>query len=148
MDLILDKIKRCNCVEELRRIGSEEDILDAISKEIFPLAVKATTYEDLYKVVEKLDSHWDTFQRDDYFKNESSRYIFALTHMEGAERNTIIELTDDLYENKDSAKKWYHKISKKIHPDLNGDCQEQAEAAMKELQILYNRIERCFEEDE
>ena len=42
------------------------------------------------------------------------KYIFALTHMEGAERNKIINLTDDLYESKDRAKKWYHSINEKV----------------------------------
>jgi len=148
MNSILDKLKNCNCVEMLGEIGPVEDITDAINKEIFPLVANATTYEDLYKVINKLNMHWDTFQRDDYFKSECLRYIFALIHMEGEERNKIIELTDNLYENKDEAKKWYREIVKKIHPDLNKDCQKQAEDAMKELGVLYSRIQKCFEEED
>ncbi len=148
MNLILEQIKLCGGVQELKKIGPEEDILAAVRKEIFPLTTNATTYEDLYKVIEKLNSHWDTFQRDDYFKNESSKYIFALTHMEGEERNKILNLTEGLYENKDEAKKWYRRIAKIIHPDVNGSYQVQAEDAMKELKIIYSRIQKCFEEED
>lgn len=148
MNSILDKLKNCNCIEMLGEIGSAEVIVDVLNKEIFPLVVNATTYEDIYKAVNKLASHWDTFQSDDYFKSDRLKYIFALTHMEGQQRNKIIELTDDLYENKDEAKKWYRRIAKKIHPDLNRDCQIQAENAMKELEILYGRIQKCFEEED
>lgn len=148
MNLILDKLKNCNCVEMLGKIGSVEVIVDVINKEIFPLVVNATTYEDVYKVVNKLTNHWDTFQSDDYFKSDRLKYIFALTHMEGEQRNKIIKLTEDLYESKDEAKKWYREIAKKIHPDLNRDCQKQAEDAMKELKVIYSRIQKCFEEEE
>lgn len=148
MNSILDKLKNCNCIEMLGEIGSAEVIVDVLNKEIFPLVVNATTYEDIYKAVNKLASHWDTFQSDYYFKSDRLKYIFALTHMEGQQRNKIIELTDDLYENKDEAKKWYRRIAKKIHPDLNRDCQIQAENAMKELEILYGRIQKCFEEED
>lgn len=147
MNSILNKLKKCNSIEMLYRIGSLEDITDVVNKEIFPLSVNVVTYEDLYQVINKLNNHWDTFQDDDYFKSERLRYIFALTHMEGEERNRIINLTDSLYENKDEAKKWYHRIAKKIHPDSNRDYQKHAEEAMKELQIIYNRILKCFEKE-
>lgn len=145
MNSILNKLKKCNSIEMLYRIGSLEDIEYVVNKEIFPLSINVETYEDLYQIINKLNKHWDTFQDEDYFKSERLRYIFALTHMEGEERNRIINLTYSLYENKDEAKKWYHRIAKKIHPDSNRDYQKQAEEAMKELQIIYNRILKCFE---
>lgn len=146
MNSILEKLKKCDCVENLNEIGTVENILDAINEEISPLVINATTYQEIYKALNKLACHWDTFQLDDYFKNERSKYIFALTYMEGKRRNEIIGLTDDLYENKDKAKKWYRGIAKKIHPDHNMDFQTQAENAMRELEILYSRIKKCFEE--
>lgn len=148
MNAILNRLKNCNSSEMLYEIGSIEDISDVINREIFPLTVNAKTYEDLYQMLNKLNNHWDTFQNDDYFKSERLKYIFALTHMNGEERNKIINLTDYLYENKEEAKKWYHEIAKKIHPDLNRDCQKQAEDAMKELKVIYSRIQKCFEEEE
>lgn len=83
------------------------------------MTVNALTYEELYQAVNKLNKHWDRVKSDDYFKNENLKYIFALTHMGGEDRNKMLRLTDELYENKDKAKKWYHEISKMIHPDLN-----------------------------
>lgn len=144
----LNRLKGCNSIKLFREIGSVESIAESISKEIYPLTINATTYEELYQAVVKLKDHWDTFQKDDYFKNEHLKYIFALTHMEGEERNKILQLTDELYENKDKAKKWYFKIIKIIHPDLNRDYQEQAKEAIEELNIIYGRIEKCFEEED
>lgn len=148
LNSILNKLKDCNSVELLCEIGSVEIITEAINKYIHPLTVNATTYNELYQAVDKLKRHWDTFESDNYFKNKHLRYIFALTHMEGEERNKILHLTDELYENKDDAKKWYHEIAKMIHPDLNRDYQKQAEEAMKELKIIYSRIQKCFEEED
>lgn len=131
----------------LTEIGSVYEICKAINDEIFPLSINVKNYEDLYKILTKLIHHWDTFQSDDYFKNEKMKYIFALTYMEGVERNKIINLTDDLYESEEKAKTWYHSIVKIIHPDVNRDYKESAEAAMKELGIIYSRIIKCFKED-
>lgn len=148
MDSILNKLKSCNSIELLRTVGTIESIVKAINKEIYPLTVNALTYEKLYQAVNKLNKHWDRVESDDYFKNENLKYIFALTHMGGEDRNKMLRLTDELYENKDKAKKWYHEISKMIHPDLNRANKEQAEEAMKELSIIYGRIQKCFEEED
>ena len=148
MNSIIEKLKKCDCVEKLNEIGTVENILEAINEEISPLIVNASTYQEIYKALDKLAGHWDTFQCDDYFKNERLKYIFALIYMEGKRRNEIIDLTDDLYENEDKAKKWYRGVVKKIHPDLNMDLQVQAENAMRELEILYSRIKKCFEEED
>jgi hypothetical protein len=148
MNDILNELKKCSSIEMLSKTGSIASISDVINKEISPLVINVMTYEELYQVINKLITHWDTFQSDDYFKNEQMKYIFALTHMEGAERNKIINLTDDLYESKDRAKKWYHSIAKIIHPDLNRAYQKQAEDAMKELKIIYSRIQKCFKEED
>lgn len=146
MNAILNELKGCNSVDMLSKIGSVESISETINKEIHPLTVTATTYEELYQVVSKLKSHWYSFQDDDYFKNEQSKYIFVLTHMEGEGRNKMLCLTDELYENKDEAKKWHRKVVKLIHPDVNRELQEQANEAMKELNVIYGRIQKCFEE--
>ena len=112
------------------------------------MTINALTYEELYQAVNKLNKHWDRVESDVYFKNENLKYIFALTHMGGEDRNKILRLTNELYENKDKAKKWYREISKMIHPDVNRGNKEQAEEAMKELRIIYDRIQKCFEEED
>ena len=63
-----------------------------------------SSVDDLYKAIVVLKNHWDTFQNDIYFRSESARYIFALTHMDGEKRNQIIGLTSDLYDDEQRAK--------------------------------------------
>lgn len=144
MKSILIKLKTCTSVKLLREIGTIEDIVKSINKEIQPLIVKATTYEELYEAVKKLNHHWCA-TNDDYFKTENLKYIFALVYMSGTERSKIINLTDDLFRDGNKAKKWYHSIAKKIHPDLNNEQAEEAEEAMKELKIIYDRMKKGFE---
>lgn len=83
-----------------------------------------------------------------YFKDEKSMYIFALTYLEGQQRNKIIELTEDLYDDAKKAKKWYKKIAKLVHPDMNKDQQEDAEVAMKNLEDIYKIIKESFDDVE
>ena len=112
MDSILNKLKSCNSIELLRAVDIIESIVKSINKEIYPLTVNAHTYEELYQAVNKLNKHWDIVESDDYFKNENLKYIFALTHMGGEDRNKMLRLTDELYENKVKYKYLYEVFDK------------------------------------
>lgn len=81
-----------------------------------------------------------------YFRNEGMKYMFALNHMQGKQRNKIIGLTEDLYDDKDKAKEWYEKVQFKISEYYNLDCQEEAFNAFRELRSLYNNIKEGFED--
>ena len=48
----------------------------------------------------------------------------------------------------EKAKKWYINLVKKIHPDANKACPEEAQKAMTELEIIYERIQKCFANEE
>ena len=67
MNIIIDRLKVVSNVEQLKEVSAINDIIIAIEKEIYPLKVNATTYEDLFGVIKKLRNHWDTFQEDVYF---------------------------------------------------------------------------------
>ena len=67
--------------------------------------------------------------------------------MDGEERNKIINLTDDLYEDAEAAKKWYRDLVKLIHPDINLTVKKDADEAMINLRNIYDRIVRSFEPD-
>ena len=148
MNIIIDRLKVVSNVEQLKEVSAINDIIIAIEKEIYPLKVNATTYEDLFGVIKKLRNHWDTFQEDVYFRNKSLRYIFALNYMEGKKRNEIIGLTNELYDDECKAKNWYKSIIKIIHPDINQDQKDDAEKAMTKLNEIYERIKDSFTSDE
>lgn len=147
-EIKIEDLKKVSTQEELEEIASLNDIISFIEKEIKPLRINATTFQELYEVILILEKHWDSFQDDTYFKNESSRYIFALTKMDGSKRNEILKLNDDIYEDEKKAKEWYRMIAKKIHPDSNPRNQTDATNAMNILKHIYKRIQKCFSSDE
>lgn len=75
---------------------------------------------------------------DKYFRSKPHRYIFALAELDGESREKILEITKELYNDKDKAKIWRDKIIKLIHPDI---CNiEGSEKAMAKLNELYSRM--------
>ena len=78
------------------------------------------------------------FEGDKYFKSEQHRYIFALIELDGENRAKILDITNDLYNDKDKARSWRDKIIKLIHPDV---CSiEGTEKAMAKVNELYSRM--------
>ena len=66
--------------------------------------------------------------------------------MDGKKRNEVIGLTDELYDNKNKAKKWYRNIAKIIRPDIKND--DRTKKAFNELNKLYKNIMNSFEEED
>ena len=56
-----------------------------------------------------------------------------MTKLEGKQRNNLLGLTDEHYENKEVAKKWYKEIANYVHPDKAGN-----EIAFQELKKIYD----------
>lgn len=58
---------------------------------------------------------------DRFFKDEASKYIFALLHTDTNLRARLLEINVSLYEDKNKATEWYNKIYNTIkeHPDTN-----------------------------
>lgn len=71
-----------------------------------------------------------------YFSSEEHKYIFALCYLDKAIRMELLGITEELYEDKEKAKGWYHHIAKVIHPDTCKlpDC-ERAVAKLNELYV-------------
>ncbi len=77
-------------------------------------------------------------ESDKYFKSKQHRYIFALVELDGENRAKILEITRELYNDKDKAKIWRDKLIKLIHPD---NCPiEGSEKAMAKVNELYSRM--------
>ena len=69
-----------------------------------------------------------------YFASEEHEYVFALCYLDKAIRMELLGITEELYEDKEKAKDWYHHIVKIVHPDTCKlpDC-EKAVAKLNEL---------------
>ena len=128
-------------IEYLKTIGTVKEILNCINEIIMPLIAEANNFEELLTIVITLQKHWDSFHSQDmpYFKDEKSKYIFALAELDGTARNKIIGLTEDLYFDAKKAQRWYRNIVKKVHPDSNGNS-ASAKKAFEQLEIIFARI--------
>ena len=54
---------------------------------------------------------------DEYFSSKIDRYIFALTELDGTNRQKILGITPLHYRNKELAHKWKKEIVLLLHPD-------------------------------
>ena len=85
---------------------------------------------------------------DSYFRSQNLKYIFALCHMDGGERNKIIGLRNETYDDPVTAKEWYRGVLKMVHPDANPSVKADADKAVMNLNKIYDRIKRSFESDD
>lgn len=60
-------------------------------------------------------------QPTQYFKSLKDQYVFALLHTDGQNRTTLLNITEELYENSRLADLWYQFIKTAILPASNND---------------------------
>lgn len=148
MKVTLKQIKEIKTVDELKNITSIENILSVINDEIKPISVVANTYEELFSIILTLKKQWNVFSSDIYFKNDRVKLIYSLLYARPEVRNKNIGYSEELLNNPNQAKKWYLGLTKKIHPDENPECKEEAQEAINELKTIYKRIQKCFVDEE
>lgn len=148
MKVTLKQIKEIKTVEELKNIASIDNVLSVINDEIRPMSVTANTFEELFYIIAKLKKQWNGFSSDIYFKNDRVKLIYSLLYARSEVRNKNIGYSDELLNDANKAKKWYLGLTKKIHPDENPECEEEAQKAMNELETIYKRIQKCFVDEE
>jgi hypothetical protein len=78
-----------------------------------------------------------------FFVDEQSMLIFTLLYLDGAVREEILGIREELYESQRKAKYWRAKLIKKIHPDY---CHHpKANEATSKLNSIYERMIRHAE---
>ncbi len=137
----LNDLKKAENANELHEYGELEEVVKAIKKDPCMCSREITSWDEAFSALTELKKF------DCIFVSDNAKYVFALSCLEGKTRNHFIALTDDLYDDKEKAEKWYKALSKKVHPDQNPDNQELAQKAFSKLQELYSRISKCFTED-
>ncbi len=137
-------IEKCKSVESLanvKKLGTEQEIIDNLNKIVKPLKVDVTSYEEILEVIKNLkEKHIDFIEG--FFKSKQQEYIFYLTKLEGKKRKDLLNITEQFFEDKKLAKKWYKDISKLVHPDKNGDSD-----AFNNLTELYSDITEDLNND-
>ena len=74
--------------------------------------------------------------QDLYFKNESSKYMFALTEVDGRIQLNLLGVNCSHYRYKNLAKNWYEYVKQTIE---NSEYTDLAEA-MGILKVLYDEM--------
>lgn len=144
MNIVLEKLGKVKNVGDLEKIDSLEIILSVLNNEIKPMSVTAQSYEELFSIIQILKKKLNIFNSDVYFKNENVKIIYSLLYARTDVRNENIGYSEKLLEDEKKAKKWYKNIMKKIHPDANLECKDEAKKAMEEFETIYMRIQKCF----
>ncbi|WP_143707383.1 hypothetical protein [Uliginosibacterium sp. TH139] len=116
----MKNIGKVKSVDELRELGDLSTLVDILEKDIDPLRVNVSSYDDLFSVVLKLRRNWLPYIKGP-FVSKRHEYIYYLTRLEGKQRNIALGITDRLYEDKSAAKRWFRKIANQVHPDKGGD---------------------------
>lgn len=78
-----------------------------------------------------------------YFKSEKDKIVFLLLEVDGERRNKLLGITDDMYEDKKLATKWYRRLSLIVHPDKMDNNSE----AFIELKEIFQVMTDCDEVD-
>lgn len=134
-------IAKIETTEQLKQLGSIEEIRRKLEEIVSPLQVGATTYAGLMDVVRILQKNWLGFHAGP-FVSRQAELVFYLTRLDGEQRNKLLEITDAHYRDKDLARKWFRSLRQQVHSDRGGD-----DAAFLILQELYDVMTESGEGD-
>lgn len=62
---------------------------------------------------------------EEYFKSKADMYLFIIEFTDGKTRNSLLGITDDLYENYEKASIWYHAILAELESAERNRCELQ-----------------------
>ena len=75
---------------------------------------------------------------DEYFHSDVDKYIFALTELDGTNRQKILGITPLHYRNGEVANKWKKEMATKLHPDKCSHS--KAKEAWDIMNDIYNEM--------
>jgi len=130
------KITNIKTIDELKLIGTEEEIKKEIEEIIKPFKLKNYTYNDLFEALKILQEQWCDFKKN-HFKSKKDEYLFYLTNLEGKKLLDLLDVQDKHYEDIALTKNWFKNISKHVHPDKNNNS-EESKKAFNALTKIYN----------
>lgn len=140
----------------LREEGTLEEISNLIKKEISPLQLpEKTSFDSLEKIVKEIiypiynyKNKKDEY-KNEYFKSEQAELTFYLVELDRKEKVKQLKkfgYNDMFYNDKDLVKKWYKKMSKLVHPDINN--LKKSNEAFDQLKKLVSDFNVEFEDTE
>lgn len=128
----IEELKSVSNIDDLKKMGTVDEISSGISDIIAPLKIESKTYEDLFEVLQCLSQKWIDFKTDPFI-DETAEYTFYLTMLDGKQRNKLLGITEEMYDSPELAKQWYRRISKLVHPDNGSGTSNKAFLVLKKL---------------
>lgn len=136
-DQAVDEIAKVKSLNDLKELGSIDDIILKIEKIIYPLRIQANSYDELLICIKCLQENWLSFHND-FFVSKRQKYIYILLEHEGEKREELLGINDDIYSDPKKANRWYKSIASIIRADL-GDS-DNAKKAFQKLHEIYKDL--------
>lgn len=127
-------LQNVNSLEELKEVATEQEIAFIINSLIPNMGLINITYEELWKTIRFLQDNFSILRKSPFI-SEQAKYIYVLTRLEGKSRTKELNILDDMYTDKEKAKKWRNAIAKYVHFDKGG-----SDEAFQELEKLYQTM--------
>lgn len=139
----IEKILSVKSKEELIEIGTIKEIVESINGITSPLQISCNDYDNVFETIGVLKNKYTDFIKGPFISKEKE-YEFYLTKLDGENREKCLGISDEHYENKKIAKKWYKNIAKIVHSDATNN--DDNFAFLKLTEIYENMID--YEEGE
>lgn len=129
-------------VQELKEIGSLEEVVAIVSNEIGKgVSVSAKDWDELLSAIKNLNAFFAKREKEaseDYFKSPVDKLIFSLIELDGKNRQRQLGIGPLHYRNTDLAKKWKQEAANKLHEDR---CKHpKAKEAWYQMEELYKEM--------
>lgn len=131
------KIAEINSADDLPELGSVETLRLKVEKIIAPLKVEASSYEELWTVVQSLQAHWAPCMKSS-FVSRRKELLYAINTLEGRQRNQALGITPEHYKDQTKAKVLLRSLRQQISDKTGTDT--EAEAAFKTLTDIFDVI--------
>lgn len=120
------------CNEIKKKYKTNGGFKQAVSDMKKMLGINSKSFKNWNGVCELFKKH-----NNNFFTSKQAEYIFYLTKLEGKQRNKLLGLKDEHYEDKEVAKKWYREIAKLVHPDKDVENKYEENEAFNTLNKIY-----------
>lgn len=132
---IVAELLEAKSVNDLASLGSEADLCKALNEIYHPFELSADTYEKLFAAIEAIQGSLSNLKSYPFVSRQAEA-VFALTELEGKERNVRLGFTDAMYKDSTLSRQWYKSIAQLVHSDkIGGDP-----SPMQLLKDLYEMI--------
>jgi hypothetical protein len=114
------QLKEVMCVDDLKNLGSVDELRAELEKDVSPLKVDAKSYDDIFEAILKLRRYWLPYIKGPFISKQQE-YTYYLTKLQGKQRTLALGIDEKHYRDKKAASRWYKKIASIVHPDKGGD---------------------------